>query len=258
MLKDHPQMSEMQPFGIRVKDVKLSYHVDDVFEKDIPNLLHGNDGLIYTCVNTPYVAGTDPNILKWKPPSENSIDFKLILRFPPSPEQPAKADVFAKPVFELHTWCGGRTYEFWDVMLVKDEEWENMKASGEQFDERIVEVHWDTELEGWRMMRFRDDKPNGNHKNVVENILSSIADGVEKEELLSHSNSIRNAWKNRQNTAASTSAQRAANALQPKPPPPVASALPPPNALALRRFGRLAPSTISKVAGPEVIAGMHR
>ena len=123
--------------------MKLSYHVDDVFEKDIPNLLHGNDGLIYTCVNTPYVAGTDPNMyvllpvlsdvacadahasrLKWKPPSENSIDFKLILRFPPSPEQPAKADVFAKPVFELHTWCGGPKYEFWDVMLVKDEEWE--------------------------------------------------------------------------------------------------------------------------------------
>ncbi len=58
-----------------------------------------------------------------------------------------------------------------------------MKASGEQFDERIVEVHWDTELEGWRMMRFRDDKPNGNHKNVVENILVSISDGIEKDEV---------------------------------------------------------------------------
>lgn len=47
---------------VRIKDVKLSYHVDDVFDKDIPALLHGNDGLIYTCVNTPYVAGTDPNM----------------------------------------------------------------------------------------------------------------------------------------------------------------------------------------------------
>ena len=56
-----------------------------------------------------------------------------------------------------------------------------MKASGEQLDDRIVEVHWDLELEGWRMMRFRDDKPNGNHKDVVTNILRSIADGVEKE-----------------------------------------------------------------------------
>ncbi len=57
----------------------------------------------------------------------------------------------------------------------------SMKASGEQMDDRIVEVHWDVEMKGWRMMRFRDDKPNGNHKSVVENIIKSIADGVEKD-----------------------------------------------------------------------------
>lgn len=66
-------------------------------------------------------------------------------------------------------------------MHVTDEEWDAMKTSGEQFDDRIVEVHWDAELESWRMMRFRDDKPNGNHKTTVENIISSIADGVEKD-----------------------------------------------------------------------------
>lgn len=58
-----------------------------------------------------------------------------------------------------------------------------MKTSNEQLDDRIVEVHWDNVGEHWRMMRFRDDKPNGNHKSVVDNIIKSIADGVEKDEV---------------------------------------------------------------------------
>ncbi len=56
-----------------------------------------------------------------------------------------------------------------------------LKTTGEQIDDRVVEVHWDPALSGWRMMRFRDDKPHGNHKSVVENIIQTIADGVEKE-----------------------------------------------------------------------------
>jgi mRNA guanylyltransferase len=56
-----------------------------------------------------------------------------------------------------------------------------MKVDGEQLDDRIVEVHWDPAVNGWRMMRFRNDKPNGNHKSVVENIIKSIADGVERD-----------------------------------------------------------------------------
>ena len=61
----------------------------------------------------------------------------------------------------------------------------SMKSSGDQLDDRIVEVHWDPQLDAWRLMRFRDDKPNGNHKSVVENIIKSIADGVEKDAVCS-------------------------------------------------------------------------
>ena len=56
-----------------------------------------------------------------------------------------------------------------------------MKLSGNQIDNRLVEVHWDPKLSHWRMMRLRDDKPNGNHRSVVENIIQTIADGIEKE-----------------------------------------------------------------------------
>lgn len=57
----------------------------------------------------------------------------------------------------------------------------SLKASGEQIDDRVVEVRWDPVGEHWRMMRFRDDKPNGNHRSIVDDIVQTIADGVEKD-----------------------------------------------------------------------------
>jgi mRNA guanylyltransferase len=132
------------PPSIQVKEVNFSYSIDKVFS-DITTLQHGNDGLIYTSVSTPYVPATDRKLsvfllcttqfsldffsrLKWKPPSENSVDFKLVLRFPPLPETSNQPDLHAKPVFALHVWCGGEgekaTYEPWDTMHVSDDEWE--------------------------------------------------------------------------------------------------------------------------------------
>ncbi|KAI0819531.1 mRNA capping enzyme, catalytic domain-containing protein [Trametes gibbosa] len=258
MINDHPHVAMSQPFDFKVKDVKPSYRVADVFDIDIPHLQHGNDGLIYTCVSTPYAPGTDPNILKWKPPSENSIDFKLVLRFLPSPGKPKVPDFQTKPIFELHVWCGddrGKPrYELYDVMHVDDDEWEKLKTSNEQLDDRIVEVHWDPAGEHWRMMRFRSDKPNGNHKSVVDNIIKSIADGIEKDVLLARSSTIRSNWKARQGPPSG-----------PPPPPQKTHALPakPPPQLASvprvePRYGPLAASRWSKVTGPEMMAGMYR
>ena len=79
MLKDIPHVVKDHPFQfvfppcyigqtnnpydrIQVKKIKASYHVEEVFNIDLPKLQHGTDGLIYTCVNTPYQPGTDPNM----------------------------------------------------------------------------------------------------------------------------------------------------------------------------------------------------
>ncbi|ELU45025.1 CEG1 protein [Rhizoctonia solani AG-1 IA] len=151
----------------------------------IPNLKHGNDGLIFTCAESGYVIGTDHRILKWKPPSENSIDFKLELRFPPLPGRPSEPDFTAKPVFQLLVWTGNNSYEHFDTMQVDDAQWErhSWKASGEQYDDRVVEVTWDKTAKNWVYHRFRDDKDHGNHQSVVDKILESIRDGVEAEQV---------------------------------------------------------------------------
>jgi mRNA guanylyltransferase len=48
-----------------------------VFDHIIPNLKHGNDGLIFTMNACPYYPGTCQEILKWKPKNLNTIDFDV-------------------------------------------------------------------------------------------------------------------------------------------------------------------------------------
>lgn len=65
--------------------------------------------------------------LKWKPPNENSIDFKLVLRFPADTDRQTEPDFFSKPEFFLYTFVGGGgrdPYEPFDELYIDDEEWE--------------------------------------------------------------------------------------------------------------------------------------
>jgi hypothetical protein len=62
--------------------------------------------------------------LKWKPPSENSIDFRLELRFPPRADRPTEPDYTAKPLFVLMENHGREGDEAFDLMEVSDSQWE--------------------------------------------------------------------------------------------------------------------------------------
>ncbi|CDW97825.1 hypothetical protein, partial [Sporisorium scitamineum] len=215
-LKRNPSAAARRPFDIQVKKMDLAYGIQMVLYETVPNLLHGNDGLIFTCLNSGYEMGTDPKILKWKPPNENTIDFKLVLRFPPDLECDPRGNLpnlAAMPFFELHQYLGdspNEDYEYFDELWVEPEEWRKMVESGEQFDDRVVECVWTVDPKPatepylsrglslpprWRMMRIRDDKHHGNHRSIVEKILKSIRDGVEADELVSAAPAIRAAWK---------------------------------------------------------------
>lgn len=60
------------------------------------------------------------------------------------------------------------------------------------------------------MLRFRDDKFEGNYKTVVQSIIKSIQHGVEAEQLVAHAGFIRKAWKARQAQRAELAKREAA------------------------------------------------
>lgn len=200
----HPKECEDFPFKLSLKNMHFSYKIPKVFE-NLKYLGHISDGLIFTCRETPYVFGADPTLLKWKPSEENTIDFKLHLNIPLYTDldlderDPYRSypNYDVKPGFELLVWDGKDRYSNFSELVIGDEEWEKLKSLEEPLEERIVECHKDKE-DNWRLLRFRDDKANGNHTTVVQRVLESIRDGVTKEDLIKESPTIERSWKQRE------------------------------------------------------------
>lgn len=203
-----------QAFLVEMKDMQFAYAIEMMFREVLPRLRHGNDGLIFTCKPTPYQHGTDPHILKWKPSSENTVDFRLQLEFPEAradDEDTAEGapDVFpdydAVPRARLLVYVGGerggspyRRFEprppFSGDLYLTDEQWATLKGLGDPLDERVVECGLD-EQNRWVLHRFRDDKKEANHITTVQSVLDSIRDSVGEKELLEAAKSIKDNWK---------------------------------------------------------------
>lgn len=206
LYEKYPEEIQYLPFIIDFKPFELGYGIEKMFREVLPKLPHGNDGLIFTCRNTPYQFGTDPHILKWKPPEDNTIDFLLQLDFPvvePDEEDMREGvtspfpDYSTKPQFRLLVYRGPDDYLPWARMYAEDSEWETMKSLGEPLNDRIVECSLD-ERNRWRFHRFRDDKSEANHISTVESVMESIQDRVTEEDLIRAAKKIRDEWKKRQ------------------------------------------------------------
>ena len=202
----YPDEKQFLPFVVEFKKMEKAYACEMLFRSILPSLPHGNDGLIFTCRNTPYKPGTDPNILKWKPANENSVDFRLELDVPlcdPDSEDEASGvhqpypDYSAMPGFRLSVGEEGSRVRHWGNMLVTPNEWEDLKGLSRPLDEAIVECYKDAQHR-WRFMRFRDDKHEPNHITTVESVMESIEDRIEESDLIAIGKDVRDAWKARE------------------------------------------------------------
>lgn len=208
MYERFPQEKAHRAFAVEDKSTQLSYGIEMMFREIIPRVkkIHGNDGLIFTCRSTPYRIGTDEHILKWKPPAENTIDFRLRLEFPflePDSDDEAEGfthpypDYDALPIFHLFVMLSAHEYRPFAEMYVSPEEWADLKALGQPLDDTVVECAKDAEGR-WRFHRLRDDKLDANHISTVDKVLESIEDRVTEDDLIRTAGTIKAAWKKRQ------------------------------------------------------------
>ena len=215
----YPEEIQYLPFVVEFKKMELGYGIEMMFRDILPHLPHGNDGLIFTCRNTPYKFGTDENILKWKEANENSIDFRLLLDWPlVEPDSDDERDGIASPypdydampTFKLDVFMDRGQYSQYGTMYVEPAEWEYLKSLGEPLDDRIVEVFQDDRHQ-WRFLRFRDDKHEANHISTVTSVIESIQDRISKDDLIRNAKKIKDEWKKRMAAEEAMIKQQAAN-----------------------------------------------
>merc|ERR1719295_1710049 len=133
------------------------------------SLGHEPDGLIFQPKKKPYIAGRDDDILKWKPSSHNSIDFKLKIFKDDRP------GMLGKP--EGHLYVGGNNMPAAIIKLTKELRGLNGK---------IVECKLDstTRPPQWVFMREGTDKSFPNSEKTAKAVFDSISNPVTESMLL--------------------------------------------------------------------------
>ncbi|KAF2126103.1 mRNA capping enzyme, alpha subunit [Dothidotthia symphoricarpi CBS 119687] len=183
------------PFRLREKNMWPQYSFRHTFDQVLPNLRHGNDGLIFTCKATRYEFGTDRHTLKWKPPHENTIDFKLRLgEFPLIDPQDGEdgpiPDYTAIPApITLLVQHNKNQYEPFAELALTPAEWHVLMSLDQRLDGRIIECYrtpqgqWKYKAEADGSPRWRDDKKDANHISTVNSVLESIENPVTEDDL---------------------------------------------------------------------------
>lgn len=159
-----------EPFSVRKKefwDVSDTYKLlDDKFAKQ---LSHEPDGLIFqpAGVADPYVCGKDDRVLKWKPASMNSVDYRL--------KVVTEGGRGILPRTIGHLYVGSLNTPFSQIKITKELR---------ELDNKIIECKWENNQ--WIFMRQRTDKSFPNAFNTAKAVVASIMDPVTEEILLSY------------------------------------------------------------------------
>ncbi|KAK3087185.1 hypothetical protein FSP39_002801 [Pinctada imbricata] len=152
-----------EPFSVRIKPfwdvVACRKILDGSFASQVS---HEVDGLVFQPGPDPYCAGRCSEVLKWKPPDQNSIDFKLKIV---KENKPGMLPTTKAYLFVLH-----QEHPLAEMKYTKD-----LK----ELDGKIVECYFDGRE--WKFMRVRTDKSHPNSIKTAEGVWKSIQSPVTKD-----------------------------------------------------------------------------
>lgn len=156
---------DQEPFSVRLKEFWelrwVSYLLSRDFAKKLP---HEPDGLIFQPAKDPYTCFTTPAVLKWKPESMNSIDFKLQVKLVQN------TGCLPEYIGSLLTGSG--------------REFGRMKCDRtlRALNGKIIECK--LENNRWVFMRERTDKSFPNADSTAESVYESIKSPVTRQILM--------------------------------------------------------------------------
>uniref|UniRef100_A0A158P8V7 mRNA-capping enzyme n=1 Tax=Angiostrongylus cantonensis TaxID=6313 RepID=A0A158P8V7_ANGCA len=155
---------DREPMSVRVKDFWEMEALPKLFEpKFTKNVGHEIDGLILQPVDAPYTCGRSDIVLKWKPPSHNSIDFKVV-----------KEGELPQHIGYLY-------------VQNSNEPMATMKATKKllPYDNKIIECTFEVRLNGqWIFMRERTDKSLPNSLKTAQAVYNSMINPIDKNTLI--------------------------------------------------------------------------
>lgn len=159
---------EDEPFSVKLKEFwDVTQAVNLLSEKFAKQLTHEPDGLIFQPSKEPYVAGSSDQVLKWKPSSLNSVDFKLKI------ETESGMGIIPRKIGALYV--GGLNKPFGTMKITKQIK---------NLNNTIIECK--LENGQWIYMRERTDKSFPNSLNTANAVCKSIVKPVTREILLDY------------------------------------------------------------------------
>lgn len=159
--------TDIEPFKVAEKGF---FYLKDTKKTLNLKVTHEKDGLIFQPFDAPYTGGTCQNILKWKPPELNSIDFRIVIR------EERQNGCLPETFVYLHV--SNKAEPITKFKLPK----ENEKLYRE-YDNKIVEMTLNQNGK-WHLMRERTDKLAANSYESASAIYRSIKQPVTENFLL--------------------------------------------------------------------------